>query len=212
MKAITAAGGSAHTHPFLAKIPIWHNNPESAAAAAYRQLNAGHVGIMMQEMSSAAELRAGIQAIRFKSAGGSRPEEGIEAAAAYWGMTPAQYRQKADVWPLNKNGELLVWAIVESQEGLANVREIAAEPGLGVLWVGWGTLGGVFRGDSVGRENAAAKVLAACKEYKVPCGFPANNPEEVTARMAQGWNVFVMQSRNAAGFAAIETGKKLGGR
>ena len=41
-------------------------------------------------------------------------------------MSEQEYRQKADVWPLNPNGELTNWTIVESKEGLAHVREIAA--------------------------------------------------------------------------------------
>jgi 4-hydroxy-2-oxoheptanedioate aldolase len=212
MKEITALGGSVRTHPFIAKIPRWQGNAENAAAATYRQLNAGHVGIMMQYIESPEELKAGIAAMRFKSAGGTRPDSAIDAAAAYWGLTPAQYRQKADVWPLNKNGELVVWAIVESMVGVEKAREIAATPGLGVLWIGWGTMNGVVNGDQVAREAAAQKVLDACKEFKVPCGFPTNNPAEITARMAQGWSVFLMQSRNENGFAAIETGRKLSGR
>jgi 4-hydroxy-2-oxoheptanedioate aldolase len=212
MTEMRAAGGSMHTHPFFSKIPIWHRNPEAAAQAAVRQLNAGQVGIMMQEVESPTEIRDAIKAMRFASAGGTRPDSGIDAAAAYWGLTPQQYKQKADVWPLNKNGELLVWAIVESREGLAHVREIASASGVGVVWAGYGTLGGVFSGDPAGREAAALQILAACKEYKVPCGFPVNNPAEMERRMAEGWSVFVMQSRNDAGFAAIETGRKLGKR
>ena len=42
------------------------------------------------------------------------------------------------------DGELVNWTIVESKEGLAHVREIAAVKGIGVLWPGAGTLRGVF--------------------------------------------------------------------
>jgi hypothetical protein len=31
-------------------------------------------------------------------------------------------------------------------------------------------------------------------------------------RYGEGWRVFVMQSRNEAGMAAVETGRKLSGR
>jgi 4-hydroxy-2-oxoheptanedioate aldolase len=177
-----------------------------------RQLNAGHVGVSMQAVRSPEEVRAVIKAMRFPSAGGTRPDSGYEAAAAYWGITPQQYRQKADVWPLNRNGELVIHAIIESREGLANLNAIAAEPGIAVLWAGYGTLGQVFSGDPAGREAASQQILAACKQYRIPCGFPANNPAEIEQRMKEGWSVFVMQSRNANGFAAVEAGRKLAGR
>ena len=59
-------------------------------------------------------------------------------------MSEAEYKQKADVWPLNPDGELINWTIIESKEGLAKVREIAAVKGIGVLWPGAGTLRGMF--------------------------------------------------------------------
>jgi 2-keto-3-deoxy-L-rhamnonate aldolase RhmA len=212
IEEIRKAGGSMRTHPFAAKIGIWHANPENVNAAIVRQLNAGHSSVSMEAVESAQEVRDVIKAMRFVSAGGTRPETGLENAAAYWGLTVDQYKQKADVWPINKNGELIISVIIESKEGLAKVREIAAEPGVGQIFAGYGTLGGVFRGDPAGREAAAAQILAACKEFKVPCGFPTNNPEEMEQRTKEGWTVFIMQRRDEAGFAAVETGRKLGGR
>jgi hypothetical protein len=52
-------------------------------------------------------------------------------------------KKKADVWPLNKNGELLLTVIIESIPGLEKAREIAAEPGVAQVGVGYGTLAGV---------------------------------------------------------------------
>jgi 2-keto-3-deoxy-L-rhamnonate aldolase RhmA len=159
--------------------------------------------------------------MRFKSKGGTRPDDGTGLAAAYWGLTEAQYREKADPWPLNKNGELVLWAIIESKKGVANVREIAAVPGVTVLTVGAGTLGGVFSStgsdgqrvrDQAGFDAAVASVLAACKEYKLPCSYPANNPAEIEKLMSMGFSVFTMQARNAAGFDAIAAGRRLSGR
>ena len=133
-------------------------------------------------------------------------------ASAYWGLTVDQYKQKADIWPLNKRGELFITVIIESKEGIARAKEIAAEPGVGQIFAGYGTLGGVFRGDPEGREAAAAQILAACKEVKKPCGFPTNNVAEMEQRMKEGWTVHIMQRRDTAAFAAIETGRKLSGR
>jgi 4-hydroxy-2-oxoheptanedioate aldolase len=211
VKEITAAGGSVRTHPFGAKIPPWPNNA-NAVTAMHRQLNSGHVAVMMQYVESAQEVQEVIKSMRFASAGGTRPDSGYDAAAAFWGLTPQQYKQKADVWPLNPNGELLVTVIIESRVGLDKVREIAAEPGVSVIWVGFGTLGQVFSGDPEGREAAAQKVLAACKEFRKPCGFPTNNAAEVEQRFKEGWSVFLFQRWGDAAFGGIEAGRKLGGR
>jgi 2-keto-3-deoxy-L-rhamnonate aldolase RhmA len=212
LEEIRKAGGSVRTHPFSAKIGIWHRNPENVTAAIVRQLNAGHVGVSMEAVESAQEVRDVIKAMRLTSAGGTRPETGLEHAAAYWGLSIEDYKKKADVWPLNRNGELIVSVIVESLPGLEKVREIAAEPGVAQIFAGYGTLGGVFRDDPAGREAAAAKILAACKEFKIPCGFPTNNPAEIEQRMKEGWSVFIMQRRDENGLAAIDTARKLSGR
>jgi 4-hydroxy-2-oxoheptanedioate aldolase len=140
-------------------------------------------------------------------------------APAYWGVREAEYRRRADLWPLNPDGELINWTIVESREGLAHVREIAAVPGIGVLWPGAGTLRGVFTTttasgervfDAEGGERAIQSVLAACKEFDVPCGFPAN-ADDIETRMKQGFSVFVM-GWGEAGFATVEKGRRLAGR
>src|SRR5262245_21223784 len=221
MAAILAAGGSMSSHAFISKVPIVHTNPEAATARIIEQLNMGHAGIIMQEVENADEVRTALAAMRFKSKGGTRPDEGIGLAAAYWGLTEAQYREKADPWPLNKSGELVLWAIIESKKGIANVREIAAVPGVSVLTVGAGTLGGVFSStgpdgtrvrDQAGFDAAVASVLAACKEYKLPCSYPANNPAEIEKLMSMGFSVFTMQARNAAAFDAITAGRRLAGR
>jgi len=206
---IKSAGGSMRTHPFSAKIGIWHANPEAVNNAIIRQLNAGHVNVSAEQVESAQEVRDVIKAMRFTSAGGTRPDSGLTAAAAYWGLTVDQYKVKSDVWPINTRGELLLTVIIESKEGVTRAREIAAESGVGQIFVGYGTLGGVYRGDAAGREAAAAAILAACKEYKVPCGFPTNNPAEMEQRMKEGWTVHIMQRRDSAAFAAIETGRAM---
>jgi 2-keto-3-deoxy-L-rhamnonate aldolase RhmA len=123
------------------------------------------------------------------------------------------------VWPLNPDGELINWTIIESKEGLAKVREIAAVKGVGVLWPGAGTLRGLFtttnaagerQFDEKGWEAAIQSVLSACKEFKVACGYPAN-ATDIEARMKQGFSVFVMQWGDA-GFKAIDVGRKASNR
>jgi 4-hydroxy-2-oxoheptanedioate aldolase len=204
--------------PLIVKAPKIAPDSAKAVENISRELNLGVSGIMFVEAESADEVRQGLAAMRFKSQGGTRPDE-VGLAPTYWGMTEEQYKQKADLWPLNPEGELINWTIVESKEGLAHVREIAAVKGIGVLWPGAGTLRGVFSTtnaagervvDMAAWENAIQQVLAACKEFKVPCGFPAN-ANDIERRMKQGFSVFVMNWGDA-GFKAVETGRKAAGR
>src|SRR5262249_24934498 len=202
--------------PLIIKTHKIAEDPKLAAERIGRQLNLGVSGIMFPEVESADEVKAGLAAMRFKSNGGTRPDE-VGSAPAVWGMTEQQYKQKADLWPLNPNGELINWTIVESKEGLKHVREIAAVQGIGVLWPGAGTLGGVFSTvdpatgrrvrDDAAWEAAIQQVLAACKEFNVPCGFPANTPDVLALRASQGFSVFV-SNWGDNGFATIEAGHK----
>jgi 2-keto-3-deoxy-L-rhamnonate aldolase RhmA len=204
--------------PLIVKAPKIGADTTKAGENISRALNLGVSGLMFVEAESAEEVRAGLAAMRFRSQGGTRSDE-VGAAPASWGMTEEQYKQKADLWPLNPDGELLNWTIIENKEGLAHVREIAAVKGVGVLWPGAGTLRGVFSTtnaagervvDTAAWENAIQQVLAACKEFNVPCGFPAN-AGDIELRMKQGFSVFVMNWGDA-GFKAVETGRKAAGR
>lgn len=206
------------THPFIVKTPELGDDPAAFAADVSTQLNLGVSGLMFPKAESAEQVRKGIAAMRFESQGGTRPDA-VGMAPDIWGMSEAEYKKKADVWPLNPDGELINWTIIESKEGLANVREIAAVEGIGVLWPGAGTLRGIFSTrdangervlDEAAWEAAIQQVLAACKEFDVPCGFPAS-PDNIEMRMEQGFSVFVM-GWGEPGFKAVEIGRKASGR
>lgn len=207
------------SHPLYVKTPEIAADPKLAAEHIAKQLNAGAVGIVFVGVESADEVKQGLAMMRFKSNGGTRPDD-VGNAPALLGLTEKEYREKADVWPLNPKGELVNFTIVESKEGLAHIREIAAVKGIGVLFPGAGTLGGVFTTtDSTGRrvrdtvawENSIQQVLAACKEFNVPCGYPANDAEMMERRIQEGFTVFIT-SWGENGFKAVEAGKKAGGR
>jgi len=222
-KAMASAGtisnGQLH-HPVAVKTHEIAPDTALARQRIAKQLNLGVSTIVFVGVESADEVKTGLAAMRFKSRGGTRPDD-VGDAPAFWGMSEQQYKQKADVWPLNRNGELTNWTIVESKEGLKHVREIAAVKGIAVLFPGAGTLRGVFSTtdsatgqrtfDQAGWEAAIQQVLAACKEFDVPCGFPANDPATVEERMKQGFSVFIA-NWGENGFKAVESGKRAAGR
>lgn len=223
-RALDASGGPAKgkgakfTHPVFVKTPEVAPDPALAAARIGKQLNEGVSGIVFVDVLNAEELKKGIAAVRFKANGGVRADD-VGDAPARWGMTEKEYKERADLWPLNPRGELVTFTIVESKEGLAHIREIAAVPGVGVLFPGAGTLRGVFsttdangqrKFDEAAWEAAIQSVLAACKEFNVPCGYPAG-AADIEMRMKQGFSVFVI-GWGEQGFKAVELGRAASGR
>ena len=218
VQALNAAGASADSHPLVLKTPKIGDGPAQAIENISKQLNTGASAIVFVGVESATEVRQGLAAMRFASNGGTRPHY-VGDAPRYWGLTEPEYRKRADLWPLNPEGELVNWTIVESMEGLGNIREIAAVDGIGVLFPGAGTLRRLFSStgtdgtrvlDEDAWEAAIQKVLAACKEFGVLCGYPANE-HDIQKRMQQGFSVFVI-GWGDQGFRTVTIGRTAVGR
>ena len=121
---------------------------------------------------------------------GSEPE-----CAPVWGVTPQEYLEKADPWPLNPNGELLLGIKLESPEGIANAEEILDVPGIGFAEMGPGDLSLSLGYPSMQRDpyppdmqQARAKVFGACRKYGVAF-LEGCTPETVAARLDEGIRV-----------------------
>jgi 4-hydroxy-2-oxoheptanedioate aldolase len=221
MKGMAAGGtltGKTLHLPLFVKMHEIAPDPAVAVKNISKQLNLGVAGIVFVDVKSADEVKAGLAAMRFASKGGTRSDD-VGTAPQVWGMNEKEYKEKADLWPLNPNGELVNFTIVESKEGLAKIREIAAVKGIGVLFPGAGTLRGVFTStdaagqrvlDEQGWEAAIQQVLAACKEFNVACGYPAN-ATDIEKRIQQGFSVFVI-GWGEQGFKAVDIGRKAAGR
>ena len=123
---------------------------------------------------------------------GRRGAGGQAVAAAIWGTTPQEYVQKADVWPLNPDGELLLGLKIENRRALANAEASAAVPGIAFAEWGPGDMG-----MSLGHADAhdppyppdmsaaRARVKAACDAAGV---FFLNSvrPHDVKERIDEG--------------------------
>jgi 2-keto-3-deoxy-L-rhamnonate aldolase RhmA len=187
--------------PLMARIPIFHDDPVAARQRVAEMLNLGVHAIVFPDVESREEAEQAIAAMRYAQTSkgtkpaGVRPDE-TGRAPEYWGVSPDDYRRKADVYPINRNGELASIFIIESEKGLANSREItAARPTVAIP--GPGTLRRVFKGDMTKVEDAIQTQLASCKAFDVPCGITANTTD-IEKRIKEGFRFFVIYDRDYA--------------
>jgi len=120
------------------------------------------------------------------------------AAAWWWGVADSEYERRADLWPLNPDGDLLAIMMIETAEGLKNADTIAAVPGVGAIFVGAGGdlhqyLGVESNAPEV--EQAFQTILKACVAHNVACGITALTPGDIGKRLAQGWKMIRTNER-----------------
>ncbi len=94
-----------------------------------------------------------------------------------------------------------VLAMIETADGLANVEEIAATPGLDGLYVGPSDLsiglGGAFPGDPAVQEEfdaALTRVLAACEAAGIAAGIHTPHGDVARRRIEAGWTFVTVAS------------------
>lgn len=173
------------------------NGRENLQFLAKQALDIGAFGIMYPFVTNREETLNAVQASRypqkkgvpdFNPAGlrGRAPAN----AAWYWGINAGEYVRRADVWPLDPQGEILTIIQIENPEGVENIEEIISVPGIGVIFVGPSDLG-ITMGypdnpDAPEIEEAILKVLKACQEKDIPVGITAN-AGSVEKRLKQGF-------------------------
>ena len=72
---------------------------------------------------------------------GLRGNGGQLHASQVWGISPREYMRRADVWPLNPQGEILLGLKIEDRYALENSEQIAKTPGIGYAEWGPGDMG-----------------------------------------------------------------------
>ena len=184
-------------------------------------LDTGVFGLVLPHLNTVENAKAAIVAARYPQVPGVADfePEGQRGwwqrlAPRYWGLTPQEYYDVADLWPLDPRGEVLLMGIVEEVEGVRNLRDILREvKGIGAVWAGSGDLslsmGKRGNSDDPEVQEALLRVLDACKEYGVPCAVGATSAD-VERRIEQGFRIIVAPPRRVAD--ALEVGKRAAGR
>jgi len=165
-------------------IRIPPNGGEMNQWCAKQALDIGAYGIIWPHISTAEEAYNAVAACRYprpKSAAAHEPAgqrgDAPMAAARYWGLTQQEYYAKADVWPLNPLGEILVIIMCEDVHAIDNLPQILREvPGIGVVLIGEGdlsqNLGHPRQYEHPAVVEAMTTIRRICQEHNVPCGHP----------------------------------------
>lgn len=85
-------------------------------------------------------------------------------------------RESRDVWPLNPKGELMLVAMIESEQGVHNAREIVETPGVSAI-------------QTVHIPDAdATRILQMCLDRRVVAATDAT-PEDMKAKLDAGYRM-----------------------
>ena len=116
----------------VVRIPV--NGVEMAQWQAKQALDMGCYGIVFPHISTVEEAANAVGACRYprmKNAPLYEPAgirgDGPTAAARYWGIGQQEYYQKADVWPLNPQGEIFCILQIEDTKRRREPRRHAEE-------------------------------------------------------------------------------------
>jgi len=217
---IVQSGSLAPAVTPIVRIPA--NGEEKNQWLAKQALDLGAYGIVWPHISTVDQAYNAVGACRYprlKSAPLYEPAgirgDGPAFAVRYWGVTQQQYYSRADVWPLNPHGEILVILMIEDTQGIANLSDILKKvPGIGAILIGEGDLsqelGHSRQYNHPSVLEAMAQVVRTCKEHNVPVGHPHVDPNNVERILSEGYR-FLMAAPTRS-YAALDKGRQLAGR
>ena len=167
----------------------------------FRQILARGVhGILLCQAETPAAVAAFVEACRYpinRIGVGAGLEEGRRgvgsepSAAPVWGLDRDSYLRRADPWPLNPDGELLLGIKIESAAAIPQIEAMLSVPGIGFAEMGPGDLSlslGYFRLPQPmppEMEAVRQRVRAACLANKVAF-LESASPEDINAKIDAG--------------------------
>jgi 4-hydroxy-2-oxoheptanedioate aldolase len=172
---------------------------EGALWIAKQALDAGLMGVIFNGIDTPEQARLAVQSMRYPQKRTSKVQTppglrgyGPAAAAWAWGISTQEYERRADVWPLNPDGDLLAIMMIESTEGIKNADAIAAVPGVGGFFIGAGSdlrqaVGVEENAPEV--EQARQTILRACLSRNIACGLTETSAPGIARRLAEGWKM-----------------------
>jgi 2-keto-3-deoxy-L-rhamnonate aldolase RhmA len=109
------------------------------------------------------------------------------------------------LWPLQPNGTLVLYVMLEDRDGIENARAIISTPGVSLASPGQGSLRAAYNNDAQAVESAIQTVASTCTAMKVRC-VKAVNEDDAEKRLQEGFRVIL------ASGAALDVARKAAGR
>jgi 2-keto-3-deoxy-L-rhamnonate aldolase RhmA len=177
--------GAAHDVPVLARV-------ESAERIRVgHALDLGVAGVMFPRLDTPDEVRAAVSHLWYPPQG-DRGIATYNRARQFGGDT----RSSSDV-----NDELLCIVQIETSKALENVQEIAASPGVDVLFVGPSDLSAALGCpgalDSATYLDALDRVVGAVRDARIAAGILVGDPDDVQRHVDLGFSFVSVASDSA---------------
>ena len=163
------------TVPVIVTLPI-QGTADVVRANAWmiqQALAAGAHGILLCNAESPEAAKIMVEASRYPFAPvapglnqGFRGNGSQSYASKMWGLTPQEYLQRAEPWPLNPDGELILGVKIENPRADANVESTVRVPGIAFAEWGPGDHGFYLVGNPAtagGRGDMAPNMVAVRK-------------------------------------------------
>ena len=220
---------SGHITPtVIVELPVQGESAEIIHYNAWqiRQILARGVhGILLCEATSVEAVAAFVESCRYKRndigvgyglKDGTRGVGSEFKAKQKWGIEDDNdYRAKADPWPLNSEGELLLGLKIETLAGLNNCEQILSVPGIGFAEMGPGDMSMSMKikripgGPPDQRiKDASLRVKEACSKNGVKF-LETGTPDNIIEVIKSGARVIAGQSREAAEVGREYTNRKM---
>jgi 2-dehydro-3-deoxyglucarate aldolase/4-hydroxy-2-oxoheptanedioate aldolase len=164
-----------------------------------RTMDAGALGVMVANVETADEARAIVNAVKYAPLG--RRGVGL-------GVSHTDYVVPDAVeYFAHSNANTSIICQIESTNGLENVEQIAATPGVDVVWVGHfdlsQSMGIPARFDAPEFLNGLRKVVEAARRHGKHAGIQPGNLDQAAQWMDIGFNVVSWASDIAVYRAAL---------
>ena len=185
----------------IVRIPI--EGSQDPQFAVKQVLDSGAFGIAFPRVETADQARRAVTSMRYPpQRGAAYPEPrgrrgyGPFRASRYWGLESPEYVRRADVWPLDPDGELFAMIMIESGPAVDNIDEIVQVPGIGAVFIGTSDLGMALGvgppspANAPEAEAAVQKVFQSCRRYDVICAYVLGR-DNLDTRISQGAQMFL---------------------
>lgn len=205
----------------IVRIPM--NGEENLQFLVKQALDVGAYGVMFPFVNTAEQALNAVRTMRYPQPRGDAQMEprglrGSSPGNASWIWGVRDYGRRADTWPLDPGGELLAVLQIETPEGVANIDEIAAVPGVGAIFIGPSDLSLNYGvpGNHPDVVAAIQRVLEACQANDVPCGLTTGEGS-VEGRLAEGFDFVTISWGGDAGISgaadrALSLAREVSGR